>query len=608
LFHHDELSWRYGGLAFRYRAPEKFGSFLQVTLRRAGKPDDAFPLVLVRPRHTALVEGWNEVLIDWKELNPGREPFDRVLIGARSQVDSDQVELDKVMLTVPPPSDTQKASLRVMCSGKSHPISELIYGAASDEWSSGQSAQRIGGNPLTRDNWEIGAWNTGNDWFFENVGQDSTVFDTIERAASQRHKLALVVPLIGWVAKDKTSVGFPREKFGAQRKHDPYKPEAGDGYRPDGTPIRPGDPTQTSIAAPPELIGAWVRKLVGLEEKRGFRSVQMYILDNEPALWDVTHRDVHPDPVTYDELLDRTVKYASEIRQADPAAVIAGPAEWGYTGYEYSGADRAAGFGMKPDRRAHGDVPIVAWYLRQLAERERKTGQRLLDVFDLHFYPAADGIYGGNARTDASSAALRLRSTRSLWDPEYRDESWIKDNLQLIPRMQKWVAENYAGTKTSIGEWNFGAEEHISGGLATAEALGRFGQQGLDAAFHWGTLKPGTPTYWAFRAFRNFDGAGGRFLDFSVSTQELEHLSLFASRDADTKRLVLVLVNRDATTRVQARIVLTDCGQAQSARAFTYGADSKGFGDLASTVQGAEVSAELEPFSISVLDLAVRAP
>ena len=88
--------------------------------------------------------------------------------------------------------------------------------------------------------------------------------------------------------------------------------------------------------------------------------------------------------------------------------------------------------------------------------------------------------------------------------------------------MKEWVRDNYPGRKISLGEWSFGAEAHISGGLATAEALGRFGQQGLDAAFHWGGLKKDTPTYWAFRAFRNFDGQGGRFQNVSLPVRELQ--------------------------------------------------------------------------------------
>lgn len=603
LLHHSELAWRYGGVSFRFKAPPAFGNFLQVSLRQLGKPDDTFPLVVVGERHIAPVDGWQEVLIDWQELNPDRLPFDRVMIGSHVQVGSEWVELDRVMLTKAAASSTQQGTLRVQCGGQSRPISELIYGSSTEQWESGQSAQRLGGNPLSRSNWDLGAWNVGHDWFFENHSSgDRTMFQALDIAAEQRHKMAVVVPMLGWVAKDKVSSGFPRAKFGEQRKHDPSRPEAGDGYRADGTAIAPGDPSETSVPLSPELVKSWIEKVLAQDAARGARSIHMYILDNEPTLWNVTHRDVHPNPLSYDELLERTIQYATAIREADPAAVIAGPTEWGFTGYEYSAVDREAGVSNRPDRRAHGDKPLVAWYLKKLAEHERATGKRLLDVFDLHFYPAAEGIYDGNL-VDARHQELRVRSTRALWDPEYADESWIKEKLRLIPRMKAWVSENYPGVKTSLGEWSFGAPDDISGGLATAEALGRFGQQGLDAAFHWGQLKEGTPNYWAFRAFRNFDGKGARFGDVSVATKEMPQLSLFASRDSGMTRLVLVLVNRDLTTRVDAKIELDGCGNAGSSRMFSYAADSKGLTEGSSVSNQNVVTTTVEPFSFAVVEV-----
>jgi hypothetical protein len=602
LLHHADLPWRFGGVSFRYKAPAQFGEFLLVSLRQSGKPDDAFPVVSVEARHIAAVDGWQEVLVDWKELNPDRMPFDRLLIGSRAKVGPEWVELDRVLLTKAGAQDTQQGSLRVLCNGESHPISDLIYGSATRDWESGQTAQRVGGNPLSRAHWELGTWNKGADWYFENGRMDETLLQTLDKASRDKRRIAMVVPMIGWVAKDATSVGFPRSKFGAQRQHDPYNAEAGDGFRPDGTAIRPGDPSETSVPLTPELVGTWVSKVLAQDARNGSRSIHMYILDNEPTLWNVTHRDVHPDPLSYDELLDRTIKYASAIRQADPQAVIAGPAEWGFTGYQYSAVDREAGTGLRPDRRAHGDVPLVAWYLKKLAEHEKATGQRLLDVFDLHFYPAADGLYGGNAGVDPVKAELRVRATRALWDPEYVDESWINEKLRLIPRMKDWVRENYPGRKLSLGEWSFGAPEHISGGVATAEALGRFGQQGLDAAFHWGELKEGTPVYWAFRAFRNFDGRGARFQDVSLATRDMAQVSLFASRDPGSTQLVMVLVNRDPTVRVATRIELDGCGNATSSRLFRYAADSKGLVEESSDLK-ASLSPSLEPFSFAVIEV-----
>ena len=55
---------------------------------------------------------------------------------------------------------------------------------------------------------------------------------------------------------------------------------------------------------------------------------------------------------------------------------------------------------------------------------------------------------GGEFSDDGSSdmQQRRNRSTRSLWDPSYVDESWINDRVQLIPRLKNWVTTYYPGT------------------------------------------------------------------------------------------------------------------------------------------------------------------
>ncbi len=168
--------------------------------------------------------------------------------------------------------------------------------------------------------------------------------------------------------------------------------------------------------------------------------------------------------------------YAAAIKAADPNAVIAGPSPWGWTAYELSALDVARGYQLRPDRRNHGDKPLLAWYLERMRRESDRRGVRLLDVLDVHFYPAGDGLFAGS--TDPDAAARRIRSVRGLWDPDYKDESWIDDEVQLVPRLRRWIDDNYPGTGISIGEWNFGAATHMSGGLATAEALGRFGTTG----------------------------------------------------------------------------------------------------------------------------------
>jgi hypothetical protein len=52
--------------------------------------------------------------------------------------------------------------------------------------------------------------------------------------------------------------------------------------------------------------------------------------------------------------------------------------------------------------------------------------------------------------------ALRLRLTRGLWDPTYRDESWIREPVALVPRVRSWVTTENPGTKLVIGEYSWG--------------------------------------------------------------------------------------------------------------------------------------------------------
>jgi hypothetical protein len=614
IFHHSELDSPYGALVFRFRAPQSFGDFLAVSLKYAREGEQSLPEVTVEPRHIVELDGgWSEVMVPLLALNPGRGPFDRIVIRAREMVSSDWVEIDKVVLTkaIAEPdasAPARLAKLSIDCRGTATAINPLIYGISGGSPASGAVAFRIGGNRLTRHNWELGTTNTGSDWFFENVKESGGPFEWLAKSRANPGKTAIVVPTIGWVAKDEKSAGFPLSKLGKQAAHDPNRPEAGNGVR-DGKAIAPGAPTETSVAAPPELIGRWIARVRKEDEAAGARAAAMYILDNEPDLWHVTHRDVHPEPLSYDELLDRTIRYGSAVRAADPQAVIAGPASWGWTGYFYSPLDQTGGGLLpNPDRRRHGDLPLIAYYLKKLAEHEQQTKTRVLDVLDVHYYPQADGVCQGGARTDAATAALRLRATRSLWDPTYGDESWIRERVNLIPRLKEWVQAHYPGRGISLGEWSFCAEGDISGGLAIAEALGRFGQQGLTAAFHWGNIAADTPAFWAYRAYRNFDGKGARFLDQSLPAAGTENVSLFASRDPAGSKLVAIVVNRDAAFAADVEIDVTSCGGARSQRLFAYAAGYSGLSEKPTPAPGRLLRGNVPPYALAVFEATLEQP
>lgn len=511
------------------------------------------------------------------------------------------------------------AAFLVDCGAATRPISPLVYGIAgisgepgeepSHVWDLGATARRWGGNGSTRYNWELGnAWNTNHDWFFRNVPVSRRTrfsYDTfLEENRVHGVATALTVPMLGWVAKDASSYSFPVSVLGPQGRTAPDLPDAGDGLRGDGSAL-PLDPARTSVRSTPEAVERWVRAIRARDREVGRRRVQLYVLDNEPMLWHESHRDVRSAPLTYDELLEKTVAYASAIRRADPGATIAGPASWGWLEYHYSAADVKAGVRLRPDRRRHGDLPLLAWYLREIAAHERRTGTRLLDVVDVHFYPANEAIgTGTRGGTDPATAALRIRSTRSLWDPTYVDESWIGERMRVLPLLREWIARYHPGLGLSVGEWNFGAEGHMSGGLAVAEALGRFGAEGLHSAYYWTYPPERSPAYWAFRAYRNFDGQGGRFLDRSVPVRGGAALaSAFASTDAGRRRAVAVILNHDPASRLAARVELARCGPVENVRAFTYPGGEAGFRHAEAALAADRVDVAAAPYSMTVVEV-----
>jgi hypothetical protein len=201
---------------------------------------------------------------------------------------------------------------------------------------------------------------------------------------------------------------------------------------------------------------------------------------------------------------------------------------------------------------------------------DQAHGQRILDYLDLHFYPQAAGVSLSSAG-DANTQALRLRSTRSLWDPTYPDESWIAEPTNMIPRMRQWVNDNYPGTKLAISEYNWGALDNLNGALAQADVLGIFGREGLDLATLWDPPTSTMPGAYAFRLYLNYDGHDSRFGEESVSAASTDQgqLSIYAARRGFDGALTLMIINK-STGVLTAPLTLANYTPQSTAPVYRY--------------------------------------
>ena len=454
-------------------------------------------------------------------------------------------------------------TLAVDASAARHPISPYVYGI--NNWSDNglQEMMRIplvrwGGDDATSYNWQNSVKNnTGdNPWFYFNYSV-SPGFDSFHEANLRTGTVSLgTIPLMDWVPKAPGECSFSIAKYGPQQRVSNSSSDCGNGWSPDGqTPIN-NDPNDAYVPVDQTFAQQWVQHIMASYGPANLGGVQFWSMDNEPEWWYGNHLDVYKIHSTYDDVLARNIKWATAVKAVDPAALITGPVPGGWSGMYFSFTDMASGWGKAPyqywdnpiDQNAHGGIPWVPYYLQQMKAAETAAGHRLLDVLDVHAYLMPGCFSYGTPCADPET--LRMTSTRDLWDPNYlvpgggfQDATGTELAPQLIPRMRQWVNDNYPGTMIGITEYNWGAQNTITGAIAQADILGIFGREALDLGTLWGTPNPTDPAAFSYKLFLNYDGKGNQFGETSVSatTSDADTLSIFAAQRSDTALTILVL-------------------------------------------------------------------
>jgi len=498
------------------------------------------------------------------------------------------------------------------------PISPLIYGVAGADPATlsalGATLNRWGGNPADRYNWVVGhAWNASRDWEFRNLnytgGTGNSADNFVSSTVTARSVPLMTVPALGWVAKDTNndhrSTGVPQQGgppvaagSAAIAGYDPHANQAATSVA--SLPTKPGplsDPADPNAQA--VYQDEWIHHLV---DKFGAapKGPTYFAIGNEPDLWSTTDTDVHPTQMGYEAMVAMYEQYASAVKAQDPSAQLLGPDSSGWTAYMYSALDRGSdNYATHADRNAHGGQPFLAWWLSQIAKHDKAAGVRTLDYLDVHYYPQASGV--DSPASDPATQQLRIRSTRSLDDPNYTDESWIGVPVNLIPRLKAWIADNYPGTKLAITEYRWGGEKDASGAVALAVVLGTFGRDGVDMASYWQSPPIASPAGAAFRLYRNYDGHGATFGDRSLPCQSgAGQVAVFGSRHSDTGEVDVVLANEDSSHTATVNLNLGLSG-AHSLDRFNVTAGSSQIVQYSAISSGAAIT--LRPYSLTLLRL-----
>src|SRR5581483_7881435 len=123
-----------------------------------------------------------------------------------------------------------------------------------------------------------------------------------------------------------------------------------------------------------------------------------FSLDNEPDIWSATHAETHPEPLTYAELISKSIEYATAIKNVEPKALVFGAVNYGWNGY--------VTLQNAPDAN-HRDFHDV--FLAAMAKADKKAGRRLIDSLDVHWYPEAQGGKVRVTEPDSSPEVVKAR-------------------------------------------------------------------------------------------------------------------------------------------------------------------------------------------------------
>jgi fibronectin type 3 domain-containing protein len=539
-----------------------------------------------------------------------------------SAVDSAGESANSAQVSAAPSGATVSANLTVTVNPSSRqPISPYVYGInfsksflfpTSAPAPSGATLDRMGGDRMTAYNWTTNASNSGSDGSYTNDANfpGSTPAGAVSSfiSADQAAGMATLVTfqMQGLVSGDEAgAVSLSNAPDLARFKSVQFAK---------GAAFAPTAPALTGSVFMDE-------QAVAIDDHFGGQGIfsssanthpVFASLDNEPDIWGSTHKELGPEPsaATFNA---KTVALAAALKNQYPQMTIFGGVISGFYGlYSWNGTLSTT---------VGGANWFVDDYAAAVKAANTAAGKTLVDVFDFHWYSQiTDPVTGGqiNSTNSASLTAAQVQaivqSPRSLWDTTFKENSWITSAIgtpiYIIPRLQAKIAAADPGMKMAITEYYNGGGNHIAGTIAQADNLGIYGAYGLFAACLW-PLGSDPYVVAAFKAYRNFDGAGHNFGDTSVAatSNNIANVAAYVSTDSTRPgRVVMVLINRSVSAQATAVTgqPLTGTAHLFQTTATTASQQGSNIAPVAAgtqAVSGSSITVNLPALSVTTVDI-----
>lgn len=440
-----------------------------------------------------------------------------------------------VTITVNATQDKKAVSPYIYGRNESFDKSAIFYQDAGLRF-----ARTNGGNNATKYNWRLKI-TSHPDWYNNVYNND---WDAMSKKIAKDHPNMQVMwafQLIGRVASSKDH-NFNDWAFNQSQYWEGHGQNlAGGGIPntddPGGHALVEGDINLYTMEWPAdstvEILNHWFgADGIGLNKNQFL----YWNMDNEPDIWNGTHDDVEPTLISASEFMDRFIEVAKKARALFPEIKICGPvttSEWQW--YKWG------------NESIRIDGKYYCWleyFIKRLADEQKATGIRLLDVVDLHNYPYAL----------SDSDALQLH--RMYYDKNYvyPGANGVKtiyggwDNSQtkeyIFQRINDWLTKHFGenhGITLGISEWGPATSDPNVCSVVYGSLLGTFANNGVEYLSPWS---------WNVGMWETLHLYSRYAKNYSVSsTSSLENtVSVYTTVNETCDSMTVIVVNRDKSS------------------------------------------------------------
>ena len=409
-------------------------------------------------------------------------------------------------------------------------------------------ARMNGGNNATKYNWRKKI-TSHPDWYNNVYGND---WDAISLKIADEHhdiKVMWAFQLLGRVASS-SNYNFDDWSFN-QSKYWPGVEQnlAGGGVpnttNPNGKALVEGNINLYTVPWPADstvgILNHWFgTDGIGLNKEQFI----YWNMDNEPDIWNGTHDDVMPVLISASAFMDRFIEVAKKARALFPGIKICGPvttSEWQW--FKWGSESIVI------------DGKYYCWleyFIKRLADEEKASGIRLLDVLDLHNYPYAASDFDALQlhrmyydKTYDYPGANGIKTINGGWDNSITKE-------YIFQRITDWLKQYFGdnnGITLGISEWAPASSDPNICSVVYGSLLGTFANNGVEYL---------TPWTWETGMWETLHLYSRYSKGYSISSAStLENVvSAYSTVNANTDSMTVIIVNRDPSTSHDVRVNL----------------------------------------------------